>query len=313
MVHRQTIQARNFDSVLHPALPGKPARLNIRLKATLFAKDPTASASTSPGVFTFTHRVVHDMSARTAGLVLDGSGRPWRCCTWLEAEFNAFKIEFKRVVERAWNDQLILVPPDGSEPGEEISDATYREFINAPNIPAHVRCGLEIALVPNAPGTSPHALIEVARLEPSSGHQFRSFMMLMTNEDVEVSHAADHTGHIHSQVTAAHEVGHWLGRPVSMTTPGRFLDHIDFARCAAADPQYQPNDDCEYGWTLTRRKALMGLGSLVTDYEAKPWLTRARRHTRVLFGWDVVHRVDFLRTVRVSERQRRLVAAATRH
>ncbi len=41
-------------------------------------------------------------------MYLNAGGCRWRCCSWLEAEFNAFCIKFKKVVELAWNNQLIL-------------------------------------------------------------------------------------------------------------------------------------------------------------------------------------------------------------
>ncbi len=304
MIHRPAIKESNFDSVLHSALPNQPARLVIRLKVRLLARDPSVSIVTGDLV-RHEHLARHMGEVRT-GDVLDGEGRRWRCRSWLESEFNAFCIKFKKMVELAWNNQLILLPPDGSEPGAEISDAVFREFISAPNVPAHIRGGLEIALVPFGTGTTPHAFIEVVKLEKPSGHQFRSFAARITDEDVEFSSAMDHTGYSHRQITAAHEVGHWLGRPVSISEPGRFMPHVDAERCAA-DPHHQLNDDCEYGRTLSKRMAMMGIGSLVTEYEAKPWLMRVRRHTMVLFGWNIMHRIPFDRgRIAVSERQKRL-------
>ena len=36
------------------------------------------------------------------------------CRSWLVPEWNAFKIRFKRAVEDAWNNQIILLPNDWS-------------------------------------------------------------------------------------------------------------------------------------------------------------------------------------------------------
>jgi hypothetical protein len=55
---------------------------------------------------------------------------------------------------------------------------------------------------------------------------------------------------------------------------------------------------------------LLGVGQLVTEYEARPWLNRARRHTKALFGWGFIHRIHFNNgAVPVSARQQRLMGA----
>ena len=40
----------------------------------------------------------------------------------------------------------------------------------------------------------------------------------------------------------------------------------------------------QYGGTAGHYASLMGGGSLATEYDAAPWLNRARRHTGALFG-----------------------------
>ena len=49
-----------------------------------------------------------------AGAVLEhfrrAPGHSWETVAW-----NAFRIRFKKVVEAAWNKQMILLPPDGGE------------------------------------------------------------------------------------------------------------------------------------------------------------------------------------------------------
>ncbi|MFZ1492887.1 MAG: hypothetical protein WAU60_05675 [Candidatus Competibacter denitrificans] len=305
MIHRRTIKESNFDSVLHPTLSNQPARLIIRLKVRLFARDPSVSTITA-GLVRHEH-LARAMSEVRRGDVLDADGRRWRCRSWLESEFNAFCIKFKKVVELAWNNQLILIPPDGSDPSADISDEVYKEFISARNVPAHARCGLEIALVPFGNTSTAHALIEAVKLAEPSGHQFHSFQLRLTDEDVDFDRTIDEIGHSHYQITAAHEVGHWLGAPVSITDSGRYFNHVDAASCAA-DAHHERNADCEYGRTLSKRLAIMGLGTLATEYEARPWVTRAQRHTRVLFGWTVVHRLPFERgKIPVSARQKRLI------
>jgi hypothetical protein len=139
---------------------------------------------------------------------------------------------------------------------------------------------------------------------PGEG-QFRSYMMLLTNEDV---YRRDNTSYRWpsirmSQIGAAHEIGHWLGRPLPTDDQNRFFEHIDADKYPRTSPDY---DELQYGGTAGRRLALMGGGSLATIYEAGPWLNRARRHTRALFGWQFVHRSRFVGLVPVSDRQKKL-------
>lgn len=336
MVARMTIMEPNFDSVLHPATAGSPARLIIRLQVALLPRDPS-----KPGDPMGTKHPIHlakHMGEVRNGRVADGERFPFDCRSWLEREFNAYSIKFKQMVELSWNDQLILLPPDGSGTDDgTMSDADFAEFISQPSIPAHIRCSLDIQLIPvdfMARGRKKtHASIEVVKLKRPAWKQnpaggFRSFAALMNDEDLDFQA----NGSLH-QVVAAHEVGHWLGRPVPLFSDGqinfdRMFMHIDYEKCAAL-PDYTPGGDCEYGRTRGNKMGLMGAGQLVTEYEARPWLNRARRHTNLaktgrelddafvayrfhdatdLSGWRIVHRVHFNRgQVSVSDRQKRLV------
>ena len=191
------------------------------------------------------------------------------------------------------------------------------EFVSNPAMPAHLMCSLQIHFVQDQHAAN--APIQVARLDrdeakyatirdvmalPGEG-QFGSYMVLITNEDI---YRRDMTSyrwpHVRmSQITAAHEIGHWLGRPVPADNPDRFLPHIDKDK----DPKTHPeHGELQYGGVAGRRLALMGGGSLATIYEAGPWLNRARRHTKALFGWDFVHRSRFVGMVPVSARQKKL-------
>jgi hypothetical protein len=69
----------------------------------------------------------------------------------------------------------------------------------------------------------------------------------------------------------------------------------------------RPNQDDEYGRGV-RRMALMGMGQLLTEFEARPWLERVRLHTDAMVGWETVHRVHFSRSKGpLPARQKRLV------
>jgi hypothetical protein len=314
MVARPTIMEPNFDSVLHPAQPGRSAELEIRLKVALLPRDPSKPGDPA-GTIHHTH-LASNMGEVRRGRVRDSAGFLYACRSWLVSEFNAYCIKFKRMVELSWNNQLILLPPDGSRPGDSMmSDAAYLEFVSRPDFAAHLRCSLDIQLIPVG-RTKTHTVMEVVKLEKPAREQhaslngFGSFAALICDEDVDFAP----TKRSLVQVAAAHEVGHWLGRPVPLFSGGtintdRMLHHIDLEACLAADPNYVPGSDCEYGNTLSEQMGLLSVGQLVTEYEARPWLNRARRHTKALFGWNFVHRIDFNNhAVPISDRQKRLIA-----
>lgn len=305
MVQRRTIHQDNFDSEFRPAGPGRPAELVIRLRVRLLARDPLAPATSGQ-----LEHFAPTTAAAHIGRLNDAQEYPFRCRSWLAPEFVAFSAKFKQMVELVWNNQLILLPPSVAESGDVLSDADYLTFISRRGLAAHVRCGFEIELVPAGSASTPHATIEAVRLWPKDDEippfPFRAFASRITNEDVEFTRPP---GQSFMHVTAAHEVGHWLGRDVPASDPARFLHHIDWQKCSAY-PDYVPGSDCEYGRTLSRRMALMGSGSLLTDYEAGPWLLRIRRHTQVLFGWKLIHRIHFNNfQVPISDRQKRVAAA----
>jgi hypothetical protein len=299
MVFRQAIMEQNFDSVLHPARAGRPAQLIIRLRVNLLPYDPSRLPA-RPGRPTPHVQVARHPAGVRQGAVQDTDGMPFECCTWLEREFNAFRIKFKKMVELSWNNQLVLLPPARTGYIGEMSDAAYREFIGKPDVPAHVECSMDIQLLDVFAlhrGKPPHAIIDAVRLKRPSGGQFRSSQFLIVNEDVEFMRTSGSL----SQVTAAHEIGHWLGSPVPSTDIRRYVPHVDSRE---GDDR---NDADGYGRTLGKRMALMGAGQLVTEFEARPWLERVRLHTQALVRWDIIHRVHFRGKAPISERQKRLL------
>jgi hypothetical protein len=237
----------------------------------------------------------------------------------MRRDFAQYKADFKRVVELSWNNQIILLPPE--DPKDGLSNADYLALVGNSRMPAHVECSLTIGFVDNL--GSANAAIQVVHLQrtddptinrrvmPMPGEEeFRSFAWLITNEDI---HRRTTSGgyrwpHMRiAQVAAAHEVGHWLGRPTPLGNADRFVGHIDGDKYAKTDPDY---DELQYGGTAGHYASLMGGGSLATEYDAAPWLNRVRRHTGALFGWQFVHRSRFVGLVPVSARQQRLTAQA---
>ena len=341
---RRIISEPNFTSILSAAGPGPvSAKLEIVLAVLLAPMDPSKPYSTTssdaPAILgdlfsrelreafwpskanlNFnTHLADTPQQIRT-GFVSDGAPEPVKLAaqSWMRRDFAQYKIDFKRIVETSWNNQIILLPPE--DPKDGLSDADYMALVANPRMPAHVECSLSIRFVDNL--GSANAAIQVVHLKraddptinrrvmPLPGEEeFRSRAWLITNEDIHRKKTSDYRwpNLPMSQVAAAHEIGHWLGRPTPLGNLDRYFGHIDGDKYAKTDPNY---DQLQYGGTAGHYASLMGGGSLATEYDAAPWLNRVRRHTGALFGWQFVHRSRFVGLVPVSARQQRLTAQA---
>jgi hypothetical protein len=326
MFTRPKIEDINYNSVLEPAKGREPARLTVTLKVVLVPMDPTVAynpikSQTPPRLnFVFTPHLAEHMGAVKRGTVRDSSGTPFRARSWTRREFDEYRIRFKQAVERTWNDQIILLPPEEKQDG--LTDEQYMALVSNPQLPPHVVGSLEVLMLPIQ--TDTHAAIQVVRLDrkeeplgrrlkplaaPGEG-EFGSYAWMMTNEDIFRIDNSDYRfqGSSFSQVPAAHEIGHWLGQRAARTTPDRYLPHIDQEFCSTT-PGYALDGDCEYGHVASKRKGIMGVGSVVTAYELKPWLVRIRRHTGALYGWRMMHRVLFRQKLPgPTERQKQLMA-----
>jgi hypothetical protein len=300
MALRHTIMQDNFDSVLEPAAPGRPAKLTIRLKVALLPLDPSDVVDPQGTTTPIPTHLADGAAQIRQGLVLDYNNRAFRCRSWLRSDWNKYQIRFKRAVEHAWNNQMILLPTPGRDPNDNLSDADYRQFMAGPGKRAYVEGAIDIQLMPaGAPG---HATMEVVYLENNPGRHFRVWMDRISNESVQFARHghSDWPGWSTGQITAAHEVGHWL-KGLSET----HFEHID-AEHARTLPAAQ-RGKAQYGRTLGRKAALMGSGSLVTEHEAGPWLTRMRRHTSMKFGWSMMHSHHFRQVAsELSDREKRL-------
>jgi hypothetical protein len=298
------ITQENFDSVLEPAAPGRPAKLTIQLRVALQPIDPQAIVDPQ-GSVTPTPLYLGDSDQhRRTGTVLDYNDRPFDCSSWLRTEWAAWKTRFKHAVELGWNNQMILLPTPSGQAGDELSDADYRQLMTGPGKRAFVQGAIEVQLMPDRGGNA-HATIEVVHLADRSGRYFRPWMHRISDESVyHKSHGhSDWPGWQTAQITAAHEVGHWL-KGLNAT----HFEHVD-ADYAKTLPRGPRRDRAQYGRTLGRKVALMGGGSLVTEHDAGPWLTRIRRHTTMKLGWSLMHRIHFNRDAEqrnLNERERRL-------
>ena len=315
MAIRFSILEPNFDSFFDRAVPGRPALLRIRLKVILIPLDPTTPwaraghSSKLPGAPPGPlppWRLAANQAGVKRGNVLDASGQAVSCQTWLASEWPQFTRRFKHSVENAWNNQMVFLPVESGDPAESLSDADFRQMIGNPRMPAHVEGALEIDL--QGPGAAAHAIIEVAHLA-NPGATFRDRMTRITDESVHFSPhaftfgASRGIGGDTGQITAAHEVGHWLRSPGE-----KVFEHIDRQYALTLPPAQQ--DDAQYGRMLGRFQSMMGGGSVVGDQEATPWITRLRRHTSMKTGWVFVHKLRFHWSPDdVSARQKRLLLA----
>jgi hypothetical protein len=328
-----TFSEPNFYSFFFSARPSFPAELRIVLTVRLAPLDPsrpyTEGISDAPWPLSETlppkmrdmiwrprintaikTHIANSPSDIRRGVIKDADGEPFTARSWMKSEFDNYKRTFKRVVELTWNNQIILLPPSDARYG--LSDEDYDELIQSPRIPAHVVCTLEIQFVDSS---TANAQIRVARLDREPSKQrvlmsrigegpFRSYALLLTNEDVERSDTTSYRWPSirMSQIAAAHEIGHWLGNPTPLTTD-RFREHVDTDKPFPADME---KDEAGYGIVPGRRAAIMGTGSLATAFEAEPWLDRIGKHSKGSTGWRFLHRLKFAGQVPVSERQRRI-------
>lgn len=262
---RPHIQEPNFISVFWAARPrwGVPAQLDIVLPVFLAPMDPREPYNPGrwappPGPqWFFPHGMIRLFSTPKLNLnfhthladapqqvhkgkVHDAEDTAFSARSWMRREFDEYKVKFKQAVELSWNNQIILIPPE--DPKDGLSDDDYMDLVMNPKVPAHVICSLTIQIMQNQ--QSAGAQIQVVRLDrdeasfgvrrdlmplPDQG-EFRSYMMLVTNEDIYRRTTTSYRWPSvrMSQIGVAHEIGHWLGRPLPTDDPDRFLDHIDW-------------------------------------------------------------------------------------
>jgi hypothetical protein len=313
MTLRRTIIQSNFDSVFDPANAGTAAKLTIALKVTLLPLDPFAGGSQAVRMAPAAAHLAANANAVHRSTVLDANNRLVPCHSWTIPEWNAFKIRFKQIVEQSWDNQIVLIPLDDGGSRDQLSDQDYRQFIANPRIQAHAEGLLRIALMPPL-GPPGHAIIEVARVDNPGAH-FRDRMLRISDQSVVFKAHPDPRwpDAFVGQASAAHEIGHWLH---DLTTNVFAHEDATYAQGLHRLPTETPadfrkrKDREQYGHVLGRRHAMMGAGSLVSEQDAVPWLTRIRRHTGKL-GWAFIHALEFGRAwTDLSARQQRLTAGS---
>ena len=280
MTIHHVVKERNFDSVFQSAKGSASAKLTIKLKVELFALDP--SVADSPGGGEHPVHIVNSLSHAKRGLVIDADDDTIMCRSWVTHEWEEFKTKFKKMVEMSWNNQMILLPGGPKKgAGSHVND--YKTMLATERAPAHVECALELDLTSNGA----HAEIEVAR-KVDKRREFRSDMDRIVDTDVEFSTTTMKGFRDRKifQVTAAHEVGHWL-RDVDKT----HFSHVDWEYAKTLPAAERAH--AQYGHTLGKHVAMMGGGNLCTEHEAQPWLSRIGRHVSTLAGWKFMHRIPF--------------------
>jgi len=316
------IKGNNFDTRFDFAGAGRPAQLTVILRVRLVPLDPTSGWA----------KVTHDAQLpgaaprplparglaavaddRKYGKVADADGNMVDCQTWLISEWSTFRRRFKHTVEFAWGNQMLFFPSEGNLADSQLSDADFKRLIGNLKMPAHVQGALEIDLVETVDAA--HAVIEVVNLR-RAGTRFREQMTRISNETVQFKHKEFKFGKSRNvngktgQITAAHEVGHWLRGPTQ-----RVFEHIDRQAMLKRKKELprMPKKDLDrmqYGNKLSRYYSLMGGGSVVGDHEAGPWMERLAKHTHLQGGWVFVHKLHFHWSVGdISERQKRLLGS----
>ncbi len=316
---KPSIITPEFDSYFEPAMPGKAAQLRIKLRVKLVPLDPLLATKRPTWRASLLSHLAQDAAGEHQHNVFDADGKQFMCRSWHADEWDEYTRRFKHSVENAWNNQMILLPVELGGPHGSLSDADFRQLIGKPTTPAHVEGVLEIELTSLHDATA-HAVIEVVHLKTPSKGQFRSDMERLTDEDVLLQKSTFTYGKLRTavgaaavggttgQITAAHEIGHWL-RGAGEDA----FDHIDHAaalrlpRVLPKKEQEDLEDAAEYGLTLSRFYSIMGGGSLATPYDVLPWKHRLIDHTGLKFAWLFVHRLKFHADPSdVSEHQRRV-------
>lgn len=304
-IRRLIADRKTFNSTLDPARDGLAAQLRLSLDIALIPYDP-ANPSSANG---YLAPSAGERFRRVGSVNFDETEKSpdniFPAESWTTGGFATFCRNFKQTVERGWNNQIILLPPEGDGDGE-MTDSDFRQFIADRTLPAHLVCSLEVNLVRRLVHS---VLIRVAKLLAVSDQSYEAFPPtvhhgLLDDRSLRPRTNQHNSGVQFTQVPAVHEVGHWLGH--SPLSPDGVFQHVDFA--AAKARGLPPNSEEEYGLTVKRARSIMGMGLVATEHDAGPWMTRARRHTGALYGWRYVHRIQFdSGSVPVSARQKRLL------
>ena len=94
MALRNSIAQENFDSVLEPAAPGRPAKLTIQLRVALQPIDPQAIVDPQGTITPVPFHLADNDRQRNTGTVQDADDDWYNCSSFTRAEWAAWKSRF---------------------------------------------------------------------------------------------------------------------------------------------------------------------------------------------------------------------------
>jgi hypothetical protein len=204
--------------------------------------------------------------------IVKARGMQFKCVHFPQAEFDVFKVRFRREVPFIWSHKIFILPP---EPGHDFSlpAADYRRF-TYPG-PSRFKPVIECRLAIDLDSADPHYRISVLKRAPGQP-RFPSFTFpekkagrpdgVLDSEDLDMKllkHTVKDNGKVldkdFERFTAAHEVGHLLG-----------LDHVNKSHpvCKVDD-----NDEICYGDSIWQSEDMMGAGRDIRAWHGAPGST----------------------------------------
>ncbi|MGE0826407.1 MAG: hypothetical protein AB7G75_34020 [Candidatus Binatia bacterium] len=188
-------------------------------------------------------------------IVHDAYGTRHQCIRWSDAEWATFTSRYERQVNDFWDTKFKLLTPSsyhGLEWPETGAERRRRD----------VAC--RFRLLPQSPPRNA-AVIPVARVVSETTF-FRSHAALYRNPEPNTAPSDRMPGGLDWQFfTSVHDVGHLLG-----------LGHT---RENARHCREVPAGLVCYGANLQQQLDVMGMGSMLTLYDAEPWRRRIAQHT----------------------------------
>ena len=189
-------------------------------------------------------------------VVRDANGIPHQCIRWSDAEWATFTSRYEHQVNNFWDACFKLITPVSYRGLDWPSSSSGRHRRD-------VACRFRLLLQPSP--RNAHA-IPVVRVASETAF-FRSHTALYSNHDRNPDAYLGTGGRLDWHFfTTVHEVGHLLGL-------GRAGENSRHCR-------ENPSSSVCYGATPEQQLDVMGMGSVLTLYDAEPWRRRVAQHTR---------------------------------